>query len=208
MQRGNVYNLRIGFIKNFNNFTSILMKKNKYITTQLFVAQFITVFIWFLITVIQWSNNPKNSPGIAIPLIVRGVEAFSILLVSGGMILIAEKFKPLLKKFITQILLLVVLYFFALVANILSLTIRSIIGYAPPKFDSYFFIQSLHFYIPLFIVIVVYYVVKNRIELRLEREEKIKAEALAQQAKWMMLRYQVNPHFLFNTLNNLFKKSK
>lgn len=37
--------------------------------------------------------------------------------------------------------------------------------------------------------------------LREERERTLKASALAQEAQIKMLRYQLNPHFLFNTLN-------
>ena len=37
--------------------------------------------------------------------------------------------------------------------------------------------------------------------LRLERELTLRAEALAQEAQVKMLRYQLNPHVLFNTLN-------
>jgi hypothetical protein len=37
--------------------------------------------------------------------------------------------------------------------------------------------------------------------LQSEREEALKASALAQEAQVKMLRYQLNPHFLFNTLN-------
>jgi len=50
---------------------------------------------------------------------------------------------------------------------------------------------------------VVFAVVKNRIDLQRETENRLKAQSLTQQAKWMMLRYQVNPHFLFNALNSI-----
>lgn len=170
---------------------------------QLFLIQLIAVFVWFLITVVQWSGNPKSSPGITIPLVVRGVEALAVLIMSSGLIFLAEQLRHRFKPVASRILLIVSLYFFSIAANVISLIIRAMIGYSPPSVDGYFFIQSLHFYIPLFLVFVLYWAVKHRIEWNREREEKLKAESLAQEARWMMLSYQVNPHFLFNALNSI-----
>ena len=39
--------------------------------------------------------------------------------------------------------------------------------------------------------------------LRRERERSLRSAALAQEAQFKMLRYQLNPHFLFNTLNSI-----
>ena len=180
------------------------MNGSRHTRFQLFLIQLIAVFVWFLITVVQWSGNPKNSPGIAIPMIVRGVEALAVLIMSSGLIFLAEQLRHRFRRpLVLLILVFVFLYFFAIAANVISLILRAMIGYSPPSVDGYFFIQSLHFYIPLFLVYVLYWAVKHRIEWNREREEKLKAESLAQEARWMMLSYQVNPHFLFNALNSI-----
>lgn len=46
-----------------------------------------------------------------------------------------------------------------------------------------------------------YFGVKHFEALQQQREAALKASALAQEAQVKMLRYQLNPHFLFNTLN-------
>src|SRR5689334_9140404 len=47
----------------------------------------------------------------------------------------------------------------------------------------------------------IYFGVKYYESLQQEREKTLRAIALAQEAQLKMLRYQLNPHFLFNTLN-------
>jgi len=46
-----------------------------------------------------------------------------------------------------------------------------------------------------------YFGIKYYRELQLQTEQTLKATAAAHQAQLMALRYQLNPHFLFNTLN-------
>jgi len=48
-----------------------------------------------------------------------------------------------------------------------------------------------------------YLVVKNWLSWQKERENALEAVALANQAQLEMLRYQLNPHFLFNALNSI-----
>lgn len=46
-----------------------------------------------------------------------------------------------------------------------------------------------------------YFFIKYYQLFQAEREKSLRSEALAQEAQLRMLRYQLNPHFLFNTLN-------
>ncbi len=46
-----------------------------------------------------------------------------------------------------------------------------------------------------------YFIIKYYQLFQAEREKSLRSEALAHEAQLLMLRYQLNPHFLFNTLN-------
>lgn len=166
-------------------------------------AQISTVVIWFMITVVEWASNPTTSPGLLIPAVVRATEALSVFLVSGIFMWILENISNGINRPVVRLATLVLLYPGAMAANLISIGIRSLIGYAAPPQDSFFFVHSLHYYIPLFLVLAAYAIVKSQMEILQEKERAHRAETLAQQARWTMLRYQVNPHFLFNALNTI-----
>jgi hypothetical protein len=63
-------------------------------------------------------------------------------------------------------------------------------------------------HVPAFVAILMlwsllYVALVHRREQRVQQEQLLKTEALAQQARLRMLRYQLNPHFLFNALNSI-----
>jgi len=179
------------------------LKKFSKIPTPILLAQIIAIILWFVISVIQWVNNPKGDSGWVVPIIIRATEAISIFIVSGILILILENINITIRKIYLWFLIIVMIYPGALISAYLGIQLRSIVGYGPPVFNNYFFIQSLHYYTPILLVIIFYLIVKNQVEAQKEKEEKLRAEGRAQEAKWMMLRYQINPHFLFNSLNTI-----
>jgi two-component system LytT family sensor kinase len=63
------------------------------------------------------------------------------------------------------------------------------------------FSESLYHAFTLLAWSVLYLVVKRQMELSAARERLVRAEALAADARLQALRFQLQPHFVFNTLN-------
>ena len=73
-------------------------------------------------------------------------------------------------------------------------------GYRPDDFIYYFSNSLASFYIVL-CWSGLYFVIKYYQALQIEKRNVLLASSVAHQAHLKMLRYQLNPHFLFNTLN-------
>lgn len=66
-----------------------------------------------------------------------------------------------------------------------------------------FYHNNLFWFVLLLLWSVLYFGIKAWIDLRETKEKGEKALLLAQRSQLQMLRYQLNPHFLFNSLNSI-----
>jgi len=67
----------------------------------------------------------------------------------------------------------------------------------------YYLSISLSRSFPMAIWSILYFMIKLWMDWNIQREQVARANALAQAAQLQMLRYQLNPHFLFNALNSI-----
>jgi LytS/YehU family sensor histidine kinase len=69
--------------------------------------------------------------------------------------------------------------------------------------NKYLFASTLFFLIPTISFTGLYYSINYWINYKIQREKALIATNLAHEAQLEMLRYQINPHFLFNVLNTI-----
>jgi two-component system LytT family sensor kinase len=97
-------------------------------------------------------------------------------------------------------------YLFALVWRIIINS--SYLQFAPPEMMDWemhsaleFFSSAMHSTYLLLCWTGIYFGIKYYMSFQQQQEATLRAATLAQEAQLKMLRYQLNPHFLFNTLN-------
>lgn len=62
---------------------------------------------------------------------------------------------------------------------------------------------AAYYLVPLTFILAIYGALIAIYEARHLQEQALVSDRMLQEAKWQMLRYQVNPHFLFNALNTI-----
>lgn len=94
-------------------------------------------------------------------------------------------------------------YILSVIWIVLNVSIINLVKTGTLSFSTIFFIKAFSY---LFIVIAfagLYFLINHWLNLKRQKEMTIQATSLANEAQLQMLRYQINPHFLFNALNTI-----
>ncbi len=94
-------------------------------------------------------------------------------------------------------------YIISLVWLILYAYINSLLFSEAFIFDPLYYIKAFSFLYIVIAFVALYFLVNHWISLKKQKELTLYATNLANEAQLQMLRYQINPHFLFNALNTI-----
>lgn len=174
-------------------------------TYLLIISVFGGMFVFFLLSTFVYLINPaynfnvSQGLGVSASRTVSGLIAIPVLYLS----LHYLSRRNLVSKQVFYILFLPLCYVVSFIWLILMLIYNVVFKSDSFSFESLFLIKAFSF---LYIVIAfagLYFLIGHWINLTKQKEMTKEATNLANEAQLQMLRYQINPHFLFNALNTI-----
>jgi two-component system, LytTR family, sensor kinase len=147
-------------------------------------------FVWFLSNTVQWLT------GFFITVYLRSIY-------KKYQYRTKSIFSIILFVLILSMLASVLFYFTAHIVGVLF-NFNSVLKYFKYIFSFKYLIEMLQRVFPMLTTwSLLYFGIKLWLDLKTERERSQKSDLLAQSAQLQMLRYQINPHFLFNSFSSL-----
>jgi two-component system, LytTR family, sensor kinase len=170
------------------------------------IAKIAGILLWYLLTSVSWIASPKTSDPVSQILLTRlleGISGYIVISVYYKIFNYLDKKVVLSKRYFIP-LLFPICCLVSIFWNVFGITLQWLFHLdCFACLFSYFFITSLFYLIPTLAFTGLYYTINHWIQYKSQREKALIATNLANEAQLQMLRYQINPHFLFNTLNTI-----
>jgi len=163
------------------------------------------MFLFVFLSIISWVINPKVDKDVKDVLssnFIHFVVGYFILTLLFSLLNFQNKQNAKSKKAIALLIipsLYILAYFWAILTDYLD----SIFHSESFSFNSNHFVTGFFYLFLIIIFTGLYYLVNHWVNLKKQKELTLQATNLANEAQLQMLRYQINPHFLFNALNTI-----
>jgi two-component system, LytTR family, sensor kinase len=170
------------------------------------IAKITGILLWYLLTSVSWivslkDNTPANQ--ILLYRLIQALSGYIIISIYYLIFNILDR-KAILSKKIFLTMLFPACCIVSISWNALSDIFEWVLKLNSINFfNYYFFISSLFYLIPVLAFTGMYYAIIHWLNFKIQKEKALIATNLANEAQLQMLRYQINPHFLFNALNTI-----
>ncbi len=169
------------------------------------LAKFGGLLLYVSITIVSLFINPSDNSDVRIILLtslsrfISGIITVTIIF----QVLHWLSFRNLVAKRIFYFLFLPASYIISVVWLIIYAYLNSLLLSKSFLFDPLFYIKAFSFLYIVIAFVGMYFLVNHWVNLKKQKEMTLYATNLANEAQLQMLRYQINPHFLFNALNTI-----
>ncbi len=163
------------------------------------------IFLYAFIGILAWAINPMEEREIRMVLISYFASSVAAYLsISLLYLFFSLQFKRnIFSKKVFSILLIPSCYISAFLWFTILQNLSRLLLSKSLFLNSFFFIKSFGYIYIIIAFAGLYYLVNHWINLKKQKEMTLQATNLANEAQLQMLRYQINPHFLFNALNTI-----
>jgi sensor histidine kinase YesM len=169
------------------------------------LAKFGGLLVYVFISILALLLNPSYNSDVSI-ILLTSLSRFISGIISVTIIFQALHFlsaRNLVTKKIFYFLVLPVSYIISVVWLVIYACFNSLFLSERFLIDSLYYIKAFSFLYIVIAFVVLYFLINHWISLKKQKEMTLQATNLASEAQLQMLRYQINPHFLFNALNTI-----
>jgi len=175
-------------------------------TRLLEIAKITGFAIWYSLISVSWMLSPKETTPIKEILLTRLIQVvagYIVISLFYAILNVLDK-KGLLSKRSFILLLFPICCTVSLIWNVISEEMGRLFRFEIYDFLSFLYLLSTFYYfLPTLALTGIYYAINYWLNFKLQRDKTLTATNLANEAQLQMLRYQINPHFLFNALNTI-----
>lgn len=171
----------------------------------LLIVHLLSLLVWILLLTLQMLLSPKiGSLTFKDIFEAQFARAFAVFVVSLILFKIYDQFQERKKTILFWSIVIILIILNSYLVELLQNTIIYLFANRESQIiDQMFFYSGLYYMTPLLLFSGMYYAVRHWENAQRQKENTLKSEALAHEAQLQMLRYQINPHFLFNALNTI-----